>query len=225
VIPPKKDTTPILDSAPPEDIKKPEDIDIRISDKNPEYSFPEKPTFQDAKDYLVRANIITQRETEQEYEYGKSAYRKELLGIATKMYLKNPDSQEKITLSKLSSSTSSTRGSSHHFLDIGIDGQPQWVIQTVENGILFGLISNENIYFRPDDFSTRAESFAMMMKSVCMDPNQSIQKNWEQRVYEIALRNGITSRSWQDFRPGDLILRQELFLITARLDRWKNETG
>lgn len=114
---------------------------------------------------------------------------------------------------------------SFHFLDVGIPGQPEWVSQTVEMGVIFGIISNKNTYFRPDDHSTRAESFAMLMKAVCMDPDQSIQKNWEQRVYEIALRNGITSRSWRDFRPNDPILRQEIFLITARLDRWKDMTG
>lgn len=92
-------------------------------------------------------------------------------------------------------------------------------------GVVFGLISNQNSYFRPDDVATRGEAFAMLMKSVCMDPDQSIQKNWTQRVYEVALRNGITSRSWRDFRPNDPILRQEIFLITARLDRWKDEMG
>lgn len=63
------------------------------------------------------------------------------------------------------------------------------------------------------------------MKSVCMDPEQSLQKNWQHRVYEVALRNGITSRSLRDFGPNDPMLRQEIFLITARLDQWKERTG
>jgi S-layer homology domain len=224
----KKETLPPLDAAPPEDTQ----IEIPkkdISSIHPECHLPENPTFQDAKDYLVCDNVITKRDTESAYEYERNTYRKELLAIATNIHLKHPDAQEKIKLSKLSGSLSSTLDTSsnysYHFLDIGIAGQPEWVRDTVDKGIVFGLISNQNQYFRPDDAATRAESFAMLMKSVCMDPNQSIQKNWQQRVYEVALRNGITSRSWRDFRPDAPILRQELFLITARLDRWKDQTG
>lgn len=218
-----------MDSAPSEDTTKTDGITQEINDKHPECPWPNNPTFRDAKDYLVCDNLITKRGTEAEYEYERSTYRKELLGIATKTHLKYPDAQEKIKLSRLSSSLSSTTESSSnyafHFLDFGIPGQPEWVSQTVEKGIIFGLISNQNTHFRPDDHASRAESFAMLMKSVCMDPDQSIQKNWQQRAYEVALRNGITSRSWRDFRPNDPILRQELFLITARLDRWKDTTG
>jgi hypothetical protein len=58
-----------------------------------------------------------------------------------------------------------------------------------------------------------------------MDTEQSLQKNWQQRIYEVALRNGITTRSWADFNPNSPILRQEIFLITARLRHWKDITG
>ncbi len=218
-----------MDSAPSKDVKKIEDTSQSDTDGHPECFMPEYPTFKQAKDYLVCDNIITPREREAEYEYGRPAYRKELLGIATTIHLKHPSAQEKVHLSKLSLDISdaprSSLNYSYHFLDIGLAGQPTWVSQTVEKGVVFGLISNENTHFRPDDTSTRAESFAMLMKSVCMDPDQSIQKNWHQRVYEIAFNNGITSRSWQDFAPNAPILRQEIFLMTARLDRWKDTTG
>ncbi len=58
-----------------------------------------------------------------------------------------------------------------------------------------------------------------------MDPSQSNYSTWEQRVYDVAQKNGITIKSWADFRPQAPILRQELFVIATRLDAWRNTTG
>jgi len=58
-----------------------------------------------------------------------------------------------------------------------------------------------------------------------MDPSLSGASTWEQRVHDIAYKNGITIKSWTDFRPQSPILRQELFIIATRLDVWNNTTG
>lgn len=58
-----------------------------------------------------------------------------------------------------------------------------------------------------------------------MDPSLSTYSTWEQRVYDIAQKNGITVKSWTDFRPQAPILRQELFVIATRLNAWSNTTG
>ena len=85
-----------------------------------------------------------------------------------------------------------------------------------------GIVSNKNSLFRPDDNTTRAETFAVLMKSVCMDTSKSDYPTWERRVYETAKYHGITTRSWEDFQPQQPILRQELFVIIARLNNWGN---
>ena len=88
-----------------------------------------------------------------------------------------------------------------------------------------GIISDKNSLFRPDDNVTRAEAFAVLMKSVCMDTSRSAYSTWERRVYQTAKDNGITSKSWADFRPNDPILRQDLFVIIAKLNNWENNSG
>lgn len=76
----KKDPSPKMNSAPEEKTKKGDD-DTPQNDNNehPECPWPEKPTFQDAKNYLVCDNVITERSIEAEYEYERPTYRKELL--------------------------------------------------------------------------------------------------------------------------------------------------
>jgi hypothetical protein len=72
---------------------------------------------------------------------------------------------------------------------------------------------------------TRAEAFAILMKSVCMDTSKSAYSTWERRVYEIAKINGLTVKSWADFYPQNPILRQDLFAIITKINIWKEETG
>lgn len=88
-----------------------------------------------------------------------------------------------------------------------------------------GLISVENTLFRPNDRVTRAEAFAILMKSVCMDTSKSLYSTWERRVYETAKINGLTVKSWEDFHPQSSILRQDLFAIVTKINIWKKETG
>lgn len=45
------------------------------------------------------------------------------------------------------------------------------------------------------------------MSSVCMDFEQSIQHTWQERLYEIALKNGITQKAWEDFDFDEMIDR------------------
>lgn len=86
------------------------------------------------------------------------------------------------------------------------------------------MVSTENTLFRPDDYSTRAEAFAMMMKAVCMNPDESQYPTWQERVYDTARKNNITIRSWRDFEAHKTILRQELFVLASKLDVWKDVT-
>lgn len=134
------------------------------------------------------------------------------------MFLKN-------TRSRADHTRDMTLYRSPYFLDIGLKDEPLWILQTVEKGIMFDLITTKNSLFRPDDNVTRAEAFAMLMKSVCMDPSENSSLPWEQKVYNAAKRNGITVRSWQDFLPRAPILRQDSFVISTKLDQWVESTG
>lgn len=91
--------------------------------------------------------------------------------------------------------------------------------------MILGLISTENNLFRPDDNITRAEAFGMLMKSICMDPGESVYPTWEERVYATAKKYNLTTRDWHKFQPQNPILRQELFVITTKLDLWRDSTG
>jgi len=168
--------------------------------------------FWDFKDYMVSHDFIAKRISDSEYEYQKFAPRKELLGVAVKIALNGKD-------------TIQIKPSKTHFKDIGKKWQAEWISQTVDKGITLGIISTDNVLFRPDADVTRAEAFAMLMKWVCMDPSQSNYSTWEQRVYDVAQKNGITVKSWTEFKPQEPILRQELFVIATRLDAWRNTTG
>lgn len=58
-----------------------------------------------------------------------------------------------------------------------------------------------------------------------MDINESIQDTKAEKLYEIALKNGITQLPWEDFDVDELINRGELFVAVSKLDKWKDTTG
>jgi hypothetical protein len=114
---------------------------------------------------------------------------------------------------------------SPYFIDVGLQNESAWILDTVEKGIMFDIITPKNSLFRPNDNVTRAEAFAMMMKSVCMNPSENTSLPWEQNIYKTAKIHGITVRSWQNFLPRAPILRQDFFVISTKLDKWAETTG
>lgn len=90
---------------------------------------------------------------------------------------------------------------------------------------MFDLITTKNDFFRPHNNVTRAETFAVLMKSVCMNPVKNPTFTWEQNVYNTAESNNITTKSWEEFLPQAPILRQDFFVISARLNAWAKSTG
>ncbi len=186
-------------------------------------------TFKAYKDYLVCDNLITERIAEEEYEYEKFTPRKELLWVAVEIALKDKNLAIRQWLDQLTSAakthvTDVALQRPFHFFDIGLDWQPAWIAETVHKGVILWLVSTDNTLFRPEDHSTRAEAFAMMMKAVCMNPDASQYPTWEERVYDTARKNNITIRTWKDFEAHKTILRQELFVLAGKLDVWKDVT-
>lgn len=58
-----------------------------------------------------------------------------------------------------------------------------------------------------------------------MNPEESPYSTWEEQIYDTARKSNITERSWEDFEPKKAILRQDLFVIAAKLDNWRQKTG
>lgn len=95
-----------------------------------------------------------------------------------------------------------------------------WVCEVVEKAQVAGLISATNKQFRPLNTITRAEAYSILLKSICVHP-ETTQKNWQTEVAKTAKKYGFTTRSIAFFDPNKQILRQELFVLTARVAEWK----
>ncbi len=185
---------------------------------SPDCLLPPALILTDFKDYLVCKNLITHRTKAEEYGYQRYLARKELLGVGTSMFLAH--SQSPLDHMKDMSSYHSP-----YFLDVGLSSHPSWILQTVENGIKLNLISTNNSLFRPDNHATRAETFSVLMKSVCMNVPQDPAFSWERSVYNVAKDNGITTKSWDEFFPESPIIRQDFFVVATRLNIWAEATG
>ncbi len=107
--------------------------------------------------------------------------------------------------------------------------QASWIAPVVETALAYGLITKSRDVFSPDRDVTRAEAYAMIMKSVCLAPSNTKIDNtadgWQKNVYESAYRNGLTVKSWKDFSPNRPIMRQELYTMSSRAADWAERTG
>lgn len=66
----------------------------------------------------------------------------------------------------------------------------------------------------------------MVMNSVCMvSPSGVNGTKWQKNIYDVANRNGLTSKAWNIFEPDRAILRQEFFTIASRASDWAERTG
>jgi len=118
-----------------------------------------------------------------------------------------------------------TEAAQHIFTDIGLAWQASWIPQVVKTWLTHGLITPARTVFEPDKDVTRAEAYAMIMKSVCLKMPTSDASNWQQNLYAAVSSAWLTVRSWNTFEPNTPILRQELFTISARAADWAERTG
>ena len=86
-------------------------------------------------------------------------------------------------------------------------------------------IKSPPVVSSPNRIATRAEAYALVMASVCMNTTPSDNTDWQTSVYTMAVKNGLTLRSADDFEANEPILRQDLFVITARAADWAEKTG
>lgn len=69
----------------------------------------------------------------------------------------------------------------------------------VETSRATGLLDSSEKIFQPDRIVTRAESFSLLMKSVCF-PKQNLPENtWQYNIFKAAKEKNITTKSWENF--------------------------
>jgi hypothetical protein len=113
------------------------------------------------------------------------------------------------------------------YTDVGeeVDSVP-WISPVVATALRYNIITKNRDIFEPERSITRAEAFAVIMKSVCMMPiieNRSA--DWQRNVYNAANKNGMTIRDWSQFTPNSPILSHELVTIASRASEWAERTG
>jgi len=186
-------------------------------------------TFNLFKDSVVCEGFITPQTSESEYRFQDVAPRKEVVGIAVKMKkvegknvtIVTPDNYQNL------------------YTDIGQVNEASWIQPIAETALKYGITSSARTIFEPDRNVTRAEAYAMVMSSVCMLPkteaitdtntgtstNTDTIKTWQQRLFDRAKTDGLTSKTWSTFDPERPILRQELFLLASKVSDWAERTG
>lgn len=144
-------------------------------------------SFDDFLDNVVCEQFIAQHDDLAEYELTRRASRKEVTGVAVKMKRVNGQS---VVLERDISEVQKL------YTDVGHDNESDtWIAPVVATALKHGLITNKRSTFEPERDVTRAEAFSMIMKSVCMIPiGDNLNANWQENVYEIAKKNGITIR-------------------------------
>ena len=154
--------------------------------------------------YLSCLGVVTAKNTCAEAGCGTNASRQDLTAMAVRV--REIPLESGYTCQKKHTDTSS--------------GTASWVCEVVEKAQAAGLISATNKQFRPLDTITRAEAYSILLKSICIHPSTTSQ-NWQTEVAKTAKKYGFTTRSTTNFEPNKPILRQELFVLTARVAEWK----
>ena len=111
---------------------------------------------------------------------------------------------------------------------VDIDTNESHLSDILQEQLMLENIASHRTRFYPNRSASRAEAYAMIMSSVCInDTTTSVNSasNWQQNTYTLAYEFGLTSRSWDRFRPNPPILRQEVFLIAENALQWAEETG
>jgi hypothetical protein len=178
-------------------------------------------SFEDLLESVTCEKFIVSQSNKNDYEFSRTAPRKEVVAVALKM------KRNKGISVPLVSSTEGQKILQPIYADIGkgYDSAP-WLTPVVATALNQGLITRNRTIFEPERDVTRAEAFSMIMKSVCMMPlEDNTKNNWQDVVYAIAKTNHITVRTSGDFAPNTPILRQELITIAGRAVEWAERTG
>jgi len=112
-------------------------------------------------------------------------------------------------------------------------GEPDWSCQVIERARDYDIISPNRTHARPARVMTRAEAFAILMKSVCVDVEgvdtmtypEVMTLDWQKRVIWQAMRHGFTLRDEYTFEENRPMLMQELYTVASRVTQWARVNG
>ena len=135
-------------------------------------------TFSLFRDDVVCESFIVLQANDSDYRFQDTAPRKEVTGIAVKMKRENGQQVSFVKLEEYE----------NIYDDIG-KGEAPWIQPVVETALKYDIISKERKAFEPDRDVTRAEAYAMVMKSVCMTASREEERRKR--------KDGGNSTTWQ----------------------------
>ena len=170
--------------------------------------------FIDFHDYLSCLGILSKADTCSDADCTLTAPRQELVGMATR--IRNIPMKDNYVCQNI-------------FSDVTGASVPGWTCQIAERAMESGLITTGREIFQPLQGATRAEAYATLMKSVCINISSEVVSNfpedntfdtWQKKVISAAMHRGLTSRNESTFDPNQPILMQELYVLSSRIIEW-----
>jgi subtilisin family serine protease len=108
------------------------------------------------------------------------------------------------------------------YVDIGLT--PSYACQVIEEAAKKQLITRANTLFRPSDTLSRAEAYAILMKSICIVPDGS-SPDWQTNIARKAREHGFTVRDSETFEPERPLLVSEMYAIVSQMVKYREKEG
>jgi len=109
------------------------------------------------------------------------------------------------------------------YTDITLTRENVDMVETIQTGLDHNLISPTYGPFEPKKNISRIEAYALLMRSVCMEPEKT--ESPARSIHQKAYQEGITTKSWARFRPDTMITRSEVFILASQLADWADKNG
>lgn len=155
-----------------------------------------------------RENMICEGFISEKQPQGKRISRIEVLNIAVNM-LRGPKSP--------------ATEYDNTYTDITLQGNSQETVSVIQTGLVNNLIYPNNGAFEPTKQISRIEAYALLMRGVCMQPEES--SDIARAIHQKALQNAITTKQWVRFRPYSSITRNEVYILASQLADWADKNG
>ncbi len=155
-----------------------------------------------------RENMICEGFISDKQPQGKKISRIEVLNIAVNM---------------LHGPKSSATEYDNTYTDITLQRNSQETVWVIQTGLVNNLIYPNNGAFEPTKQISRIEAYALLMRGVCMQPDDST--DVARAIHQKALQNAITTKQWARFRPYSSITRNEVYIVASQLADWADKNG
>ncbi len=155
-----------------------------------------------------RENMICEGFISEKQPQGKKISRIEVLNIAVNM---------------LHGPKSAATEYDNTYTDITLQGNSQETVSVIQTGLVNNLIYPNNGAFEPTKQISRIEAYALLMRGVCMQPEES--SDIARAIHQKALQNAITTKQWARFRAYSSITRNEVYILASQLADWADKNG